>query len=242
MGAVAELIQLKEDKRYASKALEICAGGKLYSVVVENEVVGRQLLESGLTRRRTLIPLNKIHSNCISSQAVALAKRLAPGKVDLALNLINYPKHLEKTMEWIFGTTFICEDAETASKITFHDKIWARSVTLDGDVYDPRGTLAGGSDADDAGILIKVQELKEVDKDIEYHMKALQQIEGELKACQRTIADYNHCKQRLELQNHEIGLLEKRMGNSVYAEVCLRKDLIFTLIVLFFLNHSVFCS
>lgn len=48
--------------------MEICAGGKLYNVVVEDEKVGSQLLEKGKLRKRvTIIPLNKINAFKLSA-------------------------------------------------------------------------------------------------------------------------------------------------------------------------------
>lgn len=60
-GLVAQLFTLDEDKFVAGTALEICAGGRLYNVVVDSEVTGTQLLQGGkLKKRITIIPLNKI--------------------------------------------------------------------------------------------------------------------------------------------------------------------------------------
>lgn len=60
-GLVAQLFTLNRDKTTAGTALEICAGGRLYNVVVDTEVTGTQLLQGGkLKKRVTIIPLNKI--------------------------------------------------------------------------------------------------------------------------------------------------------------------------------------
>jgi structural maintenance of chromosome 2 len=60
-GLVAQLFTLDKGKTHAGTALEICAGGRLYNVVVDSEVTGTQLLQNGKLRKRvTIIPLNKI--------------------------------------------------------------------------------------------------------------------------------------------------------------------------------------
>jgi structural maintenance of chromosome 2 len=62
-GLIATLVDLDEANFKSSTALEICAGGKLYNVVVQDERVGSQLLEKGKLRKRvTIIPLNKINA------------------------------------------------------------------------------------------------------------------------------------------------------------------------------------
>jgi structural maintenance of chromosome 2 len=217
---VAELIKLDKENFDASTALEICAGGKLYNVVVENEKVGAQLLDRGRLRRRwTLIPLNKIQGQKVSDEKLRIAKDIAPGKVSLALSLVGFDDEVHEAMEWIFGGTFICDDAQTAKDVTFNKGIRMKSVTLDGDVYDPFGTLSGGSKPNSAGILIKVQELNEVRADIKYHSQLLEDLEREIQASQKSIAEYKQCKQRLDLQSHELALLEQRMSKSTHAQV-----------------------
>ena len=219
-GLVAELINLEQKNYDASTALEICAGGRLYNVVVENEVVGAQLLDKGRLRRRiTLIPLNKIQGFVASAEKIAHAQHIAPGKVDLALSLIGYDEEIEPAMEWIFGNTLICEDAETAKRVTFDRNIKMKSVTFDGDVYDPFGTLSGGSKPQSSGILVKVQQLTDIRQQIEQHHQTLEHIEQELEAAQKSIATYQKCKQRLDLQSHEISLLESRLNQSNHAQV-----------------------
>lgn len=67
-GLVATLIDLKEEDYNKSTALEITAGGKLYNVVVQDERVGKALLQNGkLKKRVTIIPLNKISSFHLSA-------------------------------------------------------------------------------------------------------------------------------------------------------------------------------
>lgn len=219
-GLVVELIHLDKKHVDASTALEVCAGGRLYNVVVENEVIGAQLLDKGKLRKRwTLIPLNKINGFKASAQKMATAERVAPGKVDLALELIGYDDDVRKAMEWIFGNTFICDDADTAKRVTFHKDIRMKSVTVDGDVYDPFGTLSGGSKPTSAGILIKVQELAGIRADIKEQRIQLETLENEIQAAQESIAKYKQCKQRLDLQSHEVSLLEERLSKSTHIQV-----------------------
>jgi len=40
-------------------------------------------------------------------------------------------------MLYVFGNTFVCSTPEIAKRITFSDGIKKRSVTLEGDIYDP---------------------------------------------------------------------------------------------------------
>ena len=70
-GLVAELIDISESSRNAAVALEVCAGGRLFNVVVESEVVGTQLLQKGqLKKRVTIIPLNKISAFKVQAEVL----------------------------------------------------------------------------------------------------------------------------------------------------------------------------
>ncbi|KXJ92212.1 SMCs flexible hinge, partial [Microdochium bolleyi] len=135
-GLVAQLFTLDKEHTAAGTALEICAGGRLYNVVVDNEVTGTQLLQGGKLRKRvTIIPLNKIAAFKASAQTIATAQKLAPGRVDLALSLVGYDDQVSAAMEYVFGNTLVCHDAETAKRVTFDQNVRMRSITLEGDSY-----------------------------------------------------------------------------------------------------------
>lgn len=68
-GLVAQLFTLDKSHVRAGTALEICAGGRLYNVVVDTSATGTQLLQNGrLKKRVTIIPLDKISAFRASSQ------------------------------------------------------------------------------------------------------------------------------------------------------------------------------
>ena len=61
-----------------------------------------------------------------------------------ALSLVGYKADLQPAMEYVFGNSFICKDMNSAKQVTFDERINKKSVTLDGDSFDPAGTLTGG--------------------------------------------------------------------------------------------------
>lgn len=68
-GLVASLVHLGKEDYNKSTALEIAAGARLYNVVVENELVGKELLQNGkLKKRVTIIPLNRINARRMPPQ------------------------------------------------------------------------------------------------------------------------------------------------------------------------------
>lgn len=72
-GLVANLVDLDQANHSASTALEVAAGGRLYGVVVQDHMVGQQLLDRGrLQQRVTIMPLNKINRFVASAEVSTL--------------------------------------------------------------------------------------------------------------------------------------------------------------------------
>ena len=138
-GLVAELIEVREER--FTNAIEVCAGGRLYQVVVDTDETGSALLSKGrLQHRVTIIPLNRIRHRTLPPAKVLQAQRLASsGDVHLALTLVGYSESVQEAIEYVFGTTLVCESLDVARKVAFHPGVRARTVTIDGDVFDPSG-------------------------------------------------------------------------------------------------------
>jgi structural maintenance of chromosome 2 len=215
-GLVAQLFTLDKNHTEAGTALEICAGGRLYNVVVDNEVTGTQLLKNGKLRKRvTIIPLNKIAAFKASAQTIGAAQTLAPGKVDLALSLVGYDNEISAAMEYVFGNTLICADADTAKKVTFDPNVRMRSITLEGDAYDPSGTLSGGSSPTSSGVLVTLQKLNDITRQLRTAETSLKELDIKIASEKSKLDQARKIKQELDLKSHEIKLAEEQIsGNS----------------------------
>lgn len=128
-------------------ALETCAGSRLFNVVVESDEVATALLERGnLRRRTTFIPLNRITPPFVVSRAkIEAARKKYPGSIDRAIDLVQCDARFRSAAEFAFGSSVVCSRADAAARIAFECGV--RTVTLDGDAYDPSGTLTGGTSA-----------------------------------------------------------------------------------------------
>ena len=219
-GLVAQLFTLDKDKTQAGTALEICAGGRLYNVVVDSAQTGTQLLQNGKLRKRvTIIPLNKIAAFKASADKIGAAQKIAPGKVDLALSLVGYDDEVSAAMEYVFGSTLICEDAETAKKVTFDPAVRLKSVTLEGDVYDPSGTLSGGSSPNSSGVLVTLQKLNEITKELDAREAELNDLQAKMAKEKKKMDDSRKAKQELDLKTHEIKLTENQIGGNSSSSI-----------------------
>ncbi|CZR62412.1 probable chromosome segregation protein cut14 [Phialocephala subalpina] len=219
-GLVASLFTLDKDRTEAGTALEICAGGRLYNVVVDTEVTGTQLLQNGKLRKRvTIIPLNKIAAFRASAEKIGAAQKIAPGKVDLALSLIGYEDEVSTAMDYVFGNTLICADAATAKRVTFDPAVRMKSITLEGDSYDPSGTLSGGSSPNSSGVLVTLQKLNELTKELKSNEATLAELQATMAREKKKLDQAKRIKQDLDLKSHEIKLTEEQIGGNSSSSI-----------------------
>ncbi|CAR28177.1 ZYRO0D15642p [Zygosaccharomyces rouxii] len=224
-GVAAQLFTLSENNYDSALALQVCAGGRLFNVIVDDQNTASQLLERGKLRKRvTIIPLNKIATRVINSESLKLAKQLAPGKVQLALNLVGYEEEVSKAMEYIFGNSLVCNDAETAKRLTFHPQIRTRSITQQGDVYDPEGTLSGGSRNNKSTLLVDIQKYNSAAKRMKVLEDELLVISNKLKEQESASAKTKEIQNKLNLVSHKLSIFQRTLNENPATQIIKRND------------------
>ena len=144
-GLVAQLGEVEE--RYQI-ALEIAAGGRLGHVVVQDDSVaaaGIALLKQRRIGRATFLPLNKIRPP--RPQDIS-SLRHARGYLDLAVNLVKFQSQYREVFNYIFGSTVVFEDIDSARYYINQYRI----VTLDGELLEMTGAITGGSQPTRSGL------------------------------------------------------------------------------------------
>ncbi|KDR72865.1 hypothetical protein GALMADRAFT_252175 [Galerina marginata CBS 339.88] len=214
-GVAAQLITLPPEHNNKATALEIAGGSKLFNVVIEDEKVGKDLIQRGRMRKRvTFIPLTKINAYTLSNSKLDAANRLAPGKVRTALSLVGYEDEVSKAIAYIFSDTLICDDAETAKRVTFAKEVGVRSVTFQGDVYDPSGTLSGGSAPSSSGVLIEVKKLIDLESQLREAQNHFQNLTREEETTRNMRSTWRNLAHELEIKRHELKLLQEQVEGS----------------------------
>jgi chromosome segregation ATPase len=152
-------------------------------------------------------------------QKVNAAKKLAPGRVQTAISLVGYEAEVSAAMAFVFGGAFICADQDAAKRVTFDKAVLTKSITLEGDVYDPSGTLSGGAAPRTGGVLVQVQAIRAVERELAETRKALAEVEGQLAKEQAAVDKVRAARRELEVKTHEVGLLEEQVNGSNAARV-----------------------
>jgi len=216
-GCVAKLFHIKPDFANFHRALEVCAGGRLFNVIVDNEETGKALLEKGQLRKRvTIIPLNKIQDNSISPQVVRQAKNIVPkgAEAHVAMEIIGCEKQVMNAMKYVFGPFIVCDTSETAKHITFHPNVRVKTVTKEGDLYDPSGTITGGSAPKGGNLLLKLQELSQLEKQVHKQRVEFDKAAAQLMKMQGAAQEFSALERELKCREHEMTLLQERISRS----------------------------
>ncbi len=223
-GLVCNLFQVK-DAKFAT-ALEKTAGGKLFNVVVDTDLTGKILLESGsLKRKVTIIPMNKIKANVISERVLKIAREIVgKDQVYSALTLIDYDPIYKPVMEYVFGGKLICKTLEAAKQVAFNQQILTNAVTLEGDHFDPEGVLSGGARAENGNILVKLAELKEDRDEIEMLTDELRKCDLNMNAQKQKLAQWSGMKRVLDEHLSQMNSAKANLENTSYHQTLERKD------------------
>jgi structural maintenance of chromosome 2 len=134
--------------------------------------------------------------------------------------LVGHDEEVLAAMNYVFGNTLICHDAETAKKVTFDPSVRMKSVTLEGDVYDPSGTLSGGSSPNSSGVLVTLQKLNEITKEMRSKERQLATLEDHMNKEKKKLDAVRSVKQNLDLKTHEIKLTEEQINSNSSSSVC----------------------
>lgn len=194
---------------------------QLYNVIVDTETTSKKILQHGqLQQRVTIIPLNRVAGKFMDEQTIDLAKKLV-GKenVEPALSLIDFPSDVRPAMAWVFGQIFVCKDMETAKKVAFHEKIMKKCVTLEGDLFDPAGTLSGGAPAKAGSIILKLEELKETQNELNHRESLLKKVDTALQNVSKTAEKYGSLKQKHDLLTYEISMVRQKLQQTSFHKI-----------------------
>lgn len=216
-GLVAKLIQVKKED--FATALEVVAGGKLYQVVVDEAIVGKAIIERGdLARRVTIIPLDKIKSRNVTNSAVERANEIAKSmnaEATPAIELIGFDEEVRAAMEHVFGSAIVVDNGKAANQIC--DATKTRTVTLQGDVYDPSGTISGGSQNNFGTTLVELSKLAQSKKQLNLDTQRLEEVNVLYDTLKSKSHKYEKLSNALEFAQAELDGIQKHLSQTSYG-------------------------
>nr|AGH55761.1 SMC2 [Brachionus calyciflorus] len=217
-GLVCSLFKIKDPK--FSTAIETAAGGKLFNLVVDTDKTGKLILQKGeLKRKVTIAPLNQIRGYPPSERVVKAAKDLVGyDNVHTALSLIEYDPVYKTLMEYVFGSKLVCFNLDTAKTVAFNPQVMTTTITLDGDTFDPEGTLSGGSRGERANFLAKISELKQDSEEVRLKQEEMSKLDIDLRKEKEISIQYSRIKNDFDIQVNQLNLAKINLEQTSHHQ------------------------
>lgn len=111
--------------------------------------------------------------------------------------------------------------------MAFHRDVMVKCVTHEGDLFDPQGTLTGGSRAGSASLLTKLHALAAAETHLAKCQADLAAAEAALRSFDAHAKEHARLEAELELKAHGLALLKDRMSASEahqLMEACTRAE------------------
>ena len=172
-GTLSQLITV--DNEY-STAIEIALGAAMQNIVVSSESDAKRAiayLKQNNVGRATFLPISAIKPRIMQE------KNLDDnfGFVDVASNLVECDGQYCDIIENLLGRVMIVEDIDCAVGISKRYENKYKTVTLDGQVINPGGSMTGGSKGRGSGVLSRanlIEQLKDEAREIKNELDSAQ--------------------------------------------------------------------
>lgn len=165
VGVVADLITIKD---IYLKAIEVSLGSSLQHIVVNNERDAKEMinfLKDNRIGRVTFLPKNTIKAHGLSlNEKIKREYNI----IGLAHELVGFDESNKEIVKYLLGRTIIIKDMDSAIKYSKFINYKYKIVTLEGEQFNPGGSITGGSLGDNRiSILGRKNKLKKLQSEIE---------------------------------------------------------------------------
>lgn len=213
-GTIANIINTEEKYEYA---IEIALGGFIQNIVVEDELIAKNLityLNNNSLGRVTFLPLDSL-SNVQDVNNKVLKNE---GVVGIAYDLVTYDKKYEKAIKLALANTVVVDNIDNAIMLSKKIKNSLRIVTLSGELIAQTGSITGGKTASRSGGVIgrkeKISELEKViynkQSELEEFKKDISKLEDERNNIKEELSQITPNKEALVI---EIATLTEKREN-----------------------------
>ena len=191
-------------------AVEACLGAALQNIIVGDEFDAKALiahLREHRMGRVTFLPLKALKPRVLNGQERGDVRE--QGVYGIASELVSCDDKVQPAIDFLLGRTVIVEDNDTAIRIARKTSASFRVVTLEGDVFNPGGSITGGSLRREASGLVsrerREEELKQRVMELEIQIKQIESALGD-KEGQRIALIAEIEQARTALHDNEIAL------------------------------------
>ena len=164
LGVVADIIQV--DEAYIT-AVETALGGNIQNIVTEDENVAKEMiqyLKKNRFGRATFLPLTTVTPK---KEAPFRDEILAEeGVLGNVASKVKRDSRYDQVVEYLLGRYLLVDTIDHPMKISKKYHYSVRIVTLEGELFNPGGSLSGGTFKSNSNLLGRRKELDELEKSI----------------------------------------------------------------------------
>ncbi|MBW4858708.1 MAG: chromosome segregation protein SMC [Clostridiaceae bacterium] len=205
VGVVGELI--KVDEKY-EKAIEITLGSSIQNVLTNTEEDAKkaiQYLKKNKLGRVTFLPLTSIKGRKLNINIKEIEN---DGAIGIASQLVEFDERYRNVFEYLLGRTLIVEDIDSAMKIARKYKHSVRIVTLAGELFNPGGSITGGSTSKSSTNILNrktridelIKEMKGLKEELELYKKKKDKLDISLNNLEKIIEEGDKKVQSLNIE------------------------------------------
>ena len=158
-GPVSKLISV--DKEY-SVAVETALAAAIQNIITETEADAKRaigFLKSNKGGRATFLPISTIKAREFKEHGF----NEYAGFVGIASDLVDTNEEYKEIIKYLLGAVVVTEDIDSAAAIAKKYGYRVKTVSLDGQVVNPGGSLTGGSLTKNAGLLSRGSDIKRLE-------------------------------------------------------------------------------
>lgn len=211
-GTISQLISTKNE--YAV-AIETALGNAVQNIVCSTESDAKRAIEylkKGSYGRATFQPISSVKGRYLDESGLDFSD----GFVGIASDLVETKEEYREIIVSLLGRVVVAQDLDYAIVIAKKYKYHFKIVTLDGQVINAGGSMTGGSQTKNAGILSRGMEIERLHNLFEEKSKTLEEKQKSYEALTASLKEEKEKLEResqnlLDAQNEKIRLEAEKM-------------------------------
>lgn len=143
-GAVAQVIEVKE--RFET-AIEVSLGAALQNIITKDEYTAKEairFLKEKRLGRATFLPISSVKPRSLDENTKNNLRK-EPGYIGIASDVVQCEERFRDVISNLLGRTAVVENIDDGISISRKYGYSFRVVTLDGGLFNPGGSMSGGS-------------------------------------------------------------------------------------------------
>ena len=218
-GVVADLIRTKKEYEIA---VETALGGSIQNIVTDSEDTAKILidhLKKNHFGRATFLPLSAVHAAKRQEYDNARSER---GVLGLASELAETAPEYRELREYLLGRCLVVDSMDNAIAIARKYRHSLKIVTLDGELFNPGGSISGGAYKNSSNLIGRQRELSELSERMEQILKEVDRINRKIADAEKNTAEKAQEIADFQEELREIGLEKNSLTLGIMNDMKLQ--------------------